>query len=131
MVPGCMYFCTKDQVYCERHLVVKCNAITKKGRPCREKAISRSSPFCKDHLHLRPMQEELLVDQADDEMTSTNNNNDNKHCAAVTTKGTKCTEIAILGSSYCYEHSLPQTATDIETVISSDLHSYCQDKIFN
>ena len=101
----CANFCKRDSNYCEEHENPICTAITKKGNKCKNKILSRSIPFCKDHVekYLGSEKKETRDEKYEKELTP----DDLRRCEAMTKKGRPCKGYAKPGEKYCYDHSLP------------------------
>ena len=114
IMPSCQEFCFEGRPYCSKHLVISsCSAFTKKGRPCKAKAISRSVPFCDNHRHLH--QSVFDVDGMDDlKLDERANSAKFSVCIATTRKGKPCKGVPLPGSKYCYDHSPPETTDTMQ-----------------
>lgn len=116
--PGCYEFTNSE--YCERHEVLKCSALTKQGKPCKGNPISRTVPYCRDHVG--QMQDE----PSDDEESSGNSDesvDDSKGklksvdgtCQALTSKRKACKSTPLPGNRYCRVH-LPMKMENGQTM---------------
>jgi hypothetical protein len=85
IIPLCLKFCAGNGIYCDDHkLVSNCSAlIAKKGRRCRATAVSRYTPYCQNHLHLRQSVATKEEEGGDEAMPPI----DKVQCIAKTTKG--------------------------------------------
>jgi hypothetical protein len=103
---SCLNYCPGDgsSMYCPDHETVQCAATTKKGNTCRGKALDRSFPYCKDHVH--------LVRQAQFQSSETTPNvsatdlaaKESRNCRATNKKGNPCKGTTLPNRRYCYDH---------------------------
>lgn len=103
LVPECLTYCSDGVAYCEEHTVTKCKATTKRGRACTRRALSRTRPYCLDHIKwmaFLPSEDRYGDDSSDDSSIE-----EVKLCAALTNKKKPCKGNAMPGCSYCYNHA--------------------------
>ena len=94
---NCMQFCSDSDIYCDTHgVLVCCTAMTKKGNRCKGRPISRSNPFCFDHVHLNI---DLNYDEEEKDRSEIKRIDTNTQCTATTTKKRQCKGVALPGST--------------------------------
>ena len=104
----CLELSLKDLDYCGKHSKTTCVGVTKAGRQCLSRAISRNCPYCQDHEHqfLRKMPVNREREQLDSDSSSSEDQVEElpKRCIGITVKKQPCKGWAALGSSYCHNH---------------------------
>ena len=123
----CLHFAEPESFFCKDHKLLVCKALTKRRNKCTNRSISRSMPYCRDHI-------DKYISKVDDNkknVTSsftkaavTVNIFEPVKCNATTTKGKPCKGWAVSGSGYCYDHSAHDNliAGKAKKIESSDTH---------
>ena len=104
--PGCIRLCEGSNNYCGDHVDLKCQAITKKKRPCKGTAISALIPFCDNHRHLSHQLDSLPVEE-EAEAEKDFQPQEIPPCKARTKKGKPCKGDRMPGSEFCFDHAPP------------------------
>jgi hypothetical protein len=116
----CLNYAKLNSYYCADHELLVCKATTKRGNKCSNRSISRSIPFCRDHVkHLSSEKNDTHISKSE-EMKMTTNTYEPSKCTAQTKKGRPCKGWALSGSKFCYDHSSSQ---DLLSGMKSELPS--------
>ena len=106
LFPSCIHVSGENSMYCTDHVEMKCQALTKKKKPCKGKPISALVPFCDNHRHLIDtlnVEEENESDGAEKEEAFIPNKI--LPCKSLTKKGNPCRGERMPGSEYCFDHA--------------------------
>ncbi|KAJ3016332.1 UNVERIFIED_CONTAM: hypothetical protein HDU68_012270 [Siphonaria sp. JEL0065] len=98
-----------DSPFCSEHALRYCTGRSKKGKPCRQSAISCEVPFCTNHL---PQDETFRKATSNTSQVVS----DRPNCQSLTSRGNPCRGFARPGILYCPDHfknpKLPSSAPD-------------------
>jgi len=112
--PFCQEYSSEESLYCLSHSTVQCMALTKKGNPCKGRAVSRMRPFCRDHESLA----DTLIDKTFGtlEVDEPAQSQEKQRCVFIKRKGGRCKGSCVTGAEYCSDHRDLVLTTEKEVV---------------
>jgi replication-associated recombination protein RarA len=106
---ACTKYTCGGELYCEDHKTRMCNAKTRRGDKCQKRAISRSQPYCRDHIsQMAEEKEDVSPPKMMDGPSGPGDGSGDQSfaCKATTKKGKPCKGQRLSNSSFCHDHTL-------------------------